>query len=249
MLLATVVTFLVLMAMSMPIVFSLGAAAVAGLWIGGYPLQTIASTAIGSSQSWVLLAVPSFIFAGLLMERCGLSHALVELARALVGWLRGGLGMSVIAVRRRAKGEEREGRAAVHPLAALPKLLPQAHALVICLPLTPETEGLIGARELAVLPPSAVLVNSTRGGVLDDAALIEALKNGTLRAAGLDVFEDEPRLNPGFLDLDNVVLTPHIGSSTEATRRAMAMTAATNAVAALGGATPPNLVNPEVEKR
>jgi tripartite ATP-independent transporter DctM subunit len=96
MLLATILTFLVLMALSMPIVFSLGFAAVVGLLVSGYPLQTLASTAIGSSQSWVLLAVPSFIFAGLLMERCGLSNALVELARALVGWLRGGLGMSVI---------------------------------------------------------------------------------------------------------------------------------------------------------
>ncbi len=96
MLLATVLTFLILMALSMPIVFSLGAAAVMGLWVGGYPLQTLASTAIGSSQSWVLLAVPSFIFAGLLMERCGLAGALVDLARAVVGWLRGGLGMSVI---------------------------------------------------------------------------------------------------------------------------------------------------------
>jgi tripartite ATP-independent transporter DctM subunit len=96
MLLATILTFLVLMALSMPIVFSLGFAAVMGLLVSGYPLQTLASTAIGSSQSWVLLAVPSFIFAGLLMERCGLSNALVELARALVGWLRGGLGMSVI---------------------------------------------------------------------------------------------------------------------------------------------------------
>jgi lactate dehydrogenase-like 2-hydroxyacid dehydrogenase len=81
--------------------------------------------------------------------------------------------------------------------------------------------------------------------VVDDAALIQALKNGTIRAAGLDVFENEPKLNPGFLDLDNLVLTPHIGSSTEATRRAMAMTAAKNAVAALTGGRPPNLVNPE----
>ena len=77
------------------------------------------------------------------------------------------------------------------------------------------------------------------------AARIDALKKGTIRAAGLDVFENEPNLNPEFLVLDNVVLAPHIGSSTEATRRAMAMTAAKNAVAALSGATPPNLINPE----
>src|SRR3954463_7629106 len=82
----------------MPIVFALGIAAVVGLAVGGYPLQMIASTVIGASQSWILLAIPSFVFAGALMERCGMSHALVELARALVGWLRGGLGMTVIVV-------------------------------------------------------------------------------------------------------------------------------------------------------
>jgi lactate dehydrogenase-like 2-hydroxyacid dehydrogenase len=94
------------------------------------------------------------------------------------------------------------------------------------------------------MKPTAILINSTRGGVVDDAALVDALKNGTIRAAGLDVFENEPKLHPGFLALKNVVLAPHVGSSTEATRRAMAMTAAKNAVAALTGATPPNLLNP-----
>ena len=93
------------------------------------------------------------------------------------------------------------------------------------------------------MKPSAILINSTRGGVVDDAALIHALKNGTIRAAGLDVFEGEPKLIR-LPRLKNVVLAPHIGSSTEATRRAMAMTAAKNAVAALSGGTPPNLLNP-----
>ena len=98
MLIATAATFVVLLALSMPIVFALGIAAVVGLAVGGYPLQMVASTVIGASQSWILLAIPSFVFAGGLMERCGMSHALVELARALVGWLRGGLGMTVIVV-------------------------------------------------------------------------------------------------------------------------------------------------------
>jgi gluconate 2-dehydrogenase len=127
----------------------------------------------------------------------------------------------------------------------LDALLREADFVVLQVPYSPETHHLIGAAQLAKMKPTAVLVNSTRGGVVDDAALVEALKKGTLRAAGLDVFENEPKLNPAFLDLDNVVLTPHVGSSTEATRRAMAMTAAKNAVAALTGKRPPNLVNPE----
>ena len=99
MLLATVViVFAVLVLLSMPIVFALGVAGIAGLLIGGYPLQQLSSALVSGSQSWVLLAIPAFVFAGNLMERCGMSHALVELARALIGWVKGGLGMSVIVV-------------------------------------------------------------------------------------------------------------------------------------------------------
>jgi len=99
MLLLSVATiFVVLLLLSMPIVFSLAAAGVVGLWIGGYPMQQLPSALVSGSQSWVLLAIPAFVFAGNLMERCGMSHALVEFARSLVGWVRGGLGMSVIVV-------------------------------------------------------------------------------------------------------------------------------------------------------
>lgn len=129
------------------------------------------------------------------------------------------------------------------------ELLEQSDFVVLQVPYSAETHHLIGAAELKKMKRSAILVNSTRGGVVDDAALVEALANGTIRAAGLDVFENEPRFNPGFLKLKNVVLVPHIGSSTESTRRAMAMTAARNLVAALTTGDPPNLVNPEVRKR
>jgi len=124
------------------------------------------------------------------------------------------------------------------------QLLAQSDFVVLQIPYSPATHHYIGAAELKQMKPTAILINSTRGGVVDDAALVDALKNGTIRAAGLDVFENEPKLHPGFLELKNVVLAPHVGSSTEATRRAMAMTAAKNAVAALTGATPPNLLNP-----
>src|SRR5438128_11670365 len=99
MLLATVaIIFVALILLSMPIVFALGMAGIAGLWIGGYPMQQLSSALVSGSQSWVLLAIPAFVFAGNLVERCGMSHALVELARALIGWVKGGLGMSVIVV-------------------------------------------------------------------------------------------------------------------------------------------------------
>ena len=129
------------------------------------------------------------------------------------------------------------------------ELLRQADFVVLQVPYSPETHHMIGPAELKLMKPTAILVNSTRGGVVDDVALIAALKQGVIRAAGLDVFENEPSLNPGFLELDNVVLMPHIGSSTEATRRAMAMTAAKNLVAALTGGTPPNLLNPDARGR
>ena len=124
------------------------------------------------------------------------------------------------------------------------ELLRQSDFVVLQVPYSPETHHMIGARELKLMKPTAILINSTRGGVVDDAALIAALRSGVIRAAGLDVFENEPRLNSEFLRLDNVVLMPHIGSSTEATRRAMAMTAARNLVAALTDGKPPNLLNP-----
>jgi len=91
-----VVTFLVLTALSLPIVFALGIAGFAGLLTGGFSLQKLPSSLVAGSQSWVLLAIPTFVFAGSLMERCGMSYALVNLARALIGWVRGGLGMSVV---------------------------------------------------------------------------------------------------------------------------------------------------------
>src|SRR5215469_6596370 len=94
----TLLVFAALVAMSLPMVFALGIAAIVGLLLGHYPLQTFASSLVSGSQNWVLLAVPSFIFAGTVMERCGMSNALVDLARAMVGWVRGGLGMSVIVV-------------------------------------------------------------------------------------------------------------------------------------------------------
>jgi len=128
------------------------------------------------------------------------------------------------------------------------ELLAQSDFIVLQVPYSPQTHHLIGAAQLKQMKPTAILINSTRGGVVDDAALIDVLKKGGIRAAGLDVYENEPKLNPEFLKLDNVVLAPHVGSSTEATRKAMAMLAAQNLVAALQGRLPPNLINPEARR-
>ena len=127
-------------------------------------------------------------------------------------------------------------------------LLREADFLVLMLPYSPATHHSIGAAELALMKPTAHLINVARGGIVDDEALILALRQRRLSGAGLDVFEGEPKFNPGFLELDNVALTPHIGSSSAATRMAMAMTAADNLIAALSGHQPPNLLNPEVLK-
>ncbi len=125
------------------------------------------------------------------------------------------------------------------------ELLRQADIVMLILPYSADTHHYIGAQELALMKPTAVLVNMARGGIVDDAALVDALRNKTIWAAGLDVYENEPKFDPGFLELENVVLKPHIASAAEPTRRAMSMTAAKNLVAALTSGEPPNLVNPE----
>ena len=124
------------------------------------------------------------------------------------------------------------------------ELLTQADIVTIHVPYSTATHHLISKRELEQMKPTAILINASRGGVVDDSALIEALRKGTIAGAGLDVFENEPKLNSGFLELKNVVLAPHIASSSRATRYNMAMLAAKNLVAALTGKTPPNLLNP-----
>ena len=129
-------------------------------------------------------------------------------------------------------------------------LLREADHLVLVLPYSAASHHAIGAAELAQMKPSATLTNVARGGIVDDAALAAALRQRRIAAAGLDVFEGEPRVHPDLLTLPNVVLTPHITSASLATRRAMADLAADNLLAALGrgpnAGRPPSLLNPEV---
>ncbi|RQU42681.1 D-glycerate dehydrogenase [Burkholderia cenocepacia] len=129
-------------------------------------------------------------------------------------------------------------------------LLARADHVVLVLPYTKENHHTIGAAELAKMKPTATLTNIARGGIVDDAALAAALRDGTIAAAGLDVYEGEPSVHPALLEVPNVVLTPHIASATEKTRRAMANLAADNLIAALGegprAGQPPNPINPDV---
>ncbi len=129
-------------------------------------------------------------------------------------------------------------------------LLREADHLVLVLPYSAESHHAIGAAELAQMKPSATLTNIARGGIVDDAALAEALRERRIAAAGLDVFEGEPALHPALLTVPNVVLTPHIASATIVTRRAMADLAADNLIAALGcgpnAGRPPTPINPQV---
>lgn len=138
-------------------------------------------------------------------------------------------------------------------LVSKPELLRQADYLVLVLPFAPENRHAIGAPELAQMKRSAVLVNIARGGIVDDAALAAALREGKLAAAGLDVFEGEPAVHADLLALDNAVLSPHIASASEETRRAMANLAADNVIAALGlgeaAGKPPTALNPAVLAR
>ncbi|UVM53265.1 D-glycerate dehydrogenase [Pseudomonas sp. B21-015] len=127
---------------------------------------------------------------------------------------------------------------------SLTELLQQADFICLTLPLTAETEKLIGAREFALMRPQSIFINISRGKVVDEAALIEALQQNRIRAAGLDVFEREPLNHDSpLLQLSNVVATPHIGSATHETREAMARCAVDNLLAALAGERPMNLVN------
>ncbi|HPB27424.1 MAG TPA: D-glycerate dehydrogenase [Acidobacteriota bacterium] len=166
----------------------------------------------------------------------------LELNGATLGIV--GLGRIGQAVARRARGFGMRivyhNRSAVDPAVEaalearrlpLDELLRAADVVSLHCPLGPATRHLIDARALAAMKPGAILINTARGPVVDEAALVDALRAGRLRAAGLDVYEGEPAVHPGLLALDNVVLLPHIGSATETARRAIVQMAVDNVIA------------------
>lgn len=130
----------------------------------------------------------------------------------------------------------------------LKTLLTESDFISLNVPLTEETKHLIGKNELSLMKSTAFIINTSRGPVIDEKALVEALKARKIGGAGLDVYENEPSLTPGLTELDNVILLPHVGSGTLETRIRIGTLAVDNLIAGLESGTPPNLVNPEVLK-
>jgi len=158
-----------------------------------------------------------------------------------------GFGMNVI-YHNRSRLSESDEKVCGAKYVSKEELLKTADHVVLVLPYTKENHHTIGAKEIALMKPTATLVNIARGGIVDDVALAQALKANKIFAAGLDVFEGEPNVHSDLLKLSNVVLAPHIASATEKTRRAMVDLAIDNLRAALAGKKPPSLINTELFK-
>jgi gluconate 2-dehydrogenase len=159
-----------------------------------------------------------------------------------------GFGMNVVYHNRKRISEADEKACGAHYVDK-ETLLRESDHVVLVVPYSAESHHLIGANEIACMKPTATLVNIARGGIVDDEALATALKAKTIFAAGLDVFEGEPKVHPELLKLNNVVLAPHIASATENTRRAMVDLAIANVRTALAGDKPPSLINTELWKK
>jgi glyoxylate reductase len=157
-----------------------------------------------------------------------------------------GFGLEVLAHSRDRESVRESGLA---EWVSLEELLERSDFVSIHTPLTPSTHHLIGPGQIDLMSERTYLVNTSRGPVVDERALVEALRHGRIAGAGLDVYENEPRMSPGLAELDNVVLLPHLGSATRGTRDRMATMAAENALAMLRGERAPDCVNPEVYDR
>jgi glyoxylate reductase len=197
----------------------------------------------GRFQLWSPFMLLGRSVAGATLGIVGMGRIGQAVARRALGW-----DMKVVYTRRSdpLPSEHVPPGARWEFRAGLDQLLGEADIVSLHVPLTPDTRHLIGARELALMKPGAYLVNTARGPVVDEAALVEALRSGRLGGAGLDVYELEPRLAPGLADLPNATLLPHLGSATVETRGRMAELAALNAIAAVRGEEVPHPVNPEV---
>ena len=151
-----------------------------------------------------------------------------RIARAVARRAHHGFGMRVIFHDPYPPTPAEAAALGAEPRASLEQVLEEADFVSLHCPATPETRHLMNRERLRRMRPSAILINTARGDVVDEAALVEALSNGTITAAGLDVFEKEPQVSPALLAMENVVLLPHLGSATQETRIAMGMRAVEN---------------------
>jgi glyoxylate reductase len=195
----------------------------------------------GEPWSWHMFFMLGSSLAGKTLGVIGLGaigQATARRARAF--------GMEIVYAGPRRVSEETEAELGGARRLPLIQLLASADVVTLHTPLTPETRHLIDSTALRQMRSDAYLVNTSRGPIVDEAALVKALRDDRIAGAALDVFENEPEVHPALLQRDNVVLIPHLGSATIETRTAMAVLAADNALAVLRGEKPPTAVNPEV---
>jgi glyoxylate reductase len=193
-------------------------------------------TRAGRFTGWQPLLLLGMELAGKTLGIVGMGRIGQAVARRAVGF---GLLVLYASHQRLPPEEERQLHATFAPLE---EVLRRSDILSLHIPATPETYHLLNAKTLALMKPGGYLVNTARGSVVDEAALVAALESGHLQGAALDVFEHEPAIHHALLQMEQVVLAPHIASATSETRALMATTAAQNILAHLGGQTPPNLV-------
>jgi len=191
----------------------------------------------GKYQFWAPYYFLGHEISGKTLGIVGLGRIGTALARRAAGF-----NMPLLYHNRHRLPREKEQALGVR-FADLKTLLQQSDFVSLHMPLSQETHHMIGARELRTMKSSAFLINTARGPVVDEAALLLALQAGQIAGAGLDVYENEPALTPGLETLENVILLPHMGSATEETRRRMGAMAVENLLAGLEGRTPPNCLN------
>lgn len=218
----------------------------------GFALLMAAARRITESEHWVRAGKWdqwSIVNNPLGMDLNGSTLGIIGMGRIGKGIARRALGCGMKVIyhnRSRLAADEEKAYSASY--VSKEDLLRTSDHVILVLPYTAENHHTIGAKELGLMKPTATLVNIARGGIVDDAALAQALQNRTIFAAGLDVFEGEPKVHPELLKCSNIVLAPHIASATEKTRRAMVDLAIKNLTTALAGNRPPSLINTEVFK-
>jgi glyoxylate reductase len=194
-------------------------------------------TRAGRYTGWQPLLLLGAELAGKTLGIVGMGRIGRAVARRALGF-----GLSILYTARQPLPAA-DARALSASYTSLEDLLRRADFVSLHVPYTPQTHHLLNTEMLALMKPEAYLINTARGPVVDEAALVAALEAGRLAGAALDVFEDEPRIQPALLGMEQVVLAPHIGSATRETRARMATTAASNILAHLRGETPPNLIS------